>query len=107
MAKVPGAGELRSKFTSTIGGVLTDEAGTVTGDLELLTRPTPDGRGVEALVRYQGAQDLYTVFGSPVKAISRFPDTVEHQQAHERILVALTTPGVVEKGNERPVSLLD
>ena len=38
-----GAEELRSAFASTAGGVMTEEAGAVTGDLELLTRPTPDG----------------------------------------------------------------
>ena len=104
---MPGAGELRSKFTSTTGGVLTGEAGAVSGDLELLTRPSPDGEGIEALVRYQGAQDLYTVTGSPVQAVSESPSPGEHQQAHERILEALTTPGVVEGGNERPASLHD
>ena len=102
-----GAGELQSQFVSTTGGVLTEEAGAVTGDLELLTRPSPDGEGIEALVRYRGAEELYTVAGSPVRAVSASPDSGEHQQAHERILEALTTPGAVESGNERPVSLLD
>jgi hypothetical protein len=32
------AEELRSPFVSTAGGVMTEEAGAVTGDLELLTR---------------------------------------------------------------------
>jgi hypothetical protein len=43
--------EIVTGFASTPGGVLTVEVGAITGDLELLTRPTPDGRGVEALVR--------------------------------------------------------
>lgn len=47
-----GAGELRSTFDSTMGGVMTVEAGAITGELELLTKPTADGTGVEALVRY-------------------------------------------------------
>ena len=51
---------LRSTFVSTTGGVMTDEVGAITGELELLTRLMPDG-GTEALVRYAGAQDLYTV----------------------------------------------
>ncbi len=74
-----GAGELRSAFASTAGGVMTEEAGAVTGDLELLTRPTRDGRGVEALVRYAGARELYTVSGSPVRAVSEGPDEEEHR----------------------------
>lgn len=44
-------------FESTAGGVMTDEVGAVTGDLELLTRPTPDGDAIEALVRYADATD--------------------------------------------------
>jgi hypothetical protein len=96
-----------SSFRSTTGGVMTDEAGAITGELELLTRVTPDGGGIEAMVRYAGAQDFYTVSGSPVHAASERPDQVEHCAAHERILETLTTPGRVESGNEMPVDLLD
>jgi Mn-dependent DtxR family transcriptional regulator len=70
-------------------------------------RPTPDGRAIEAMVRYAGAQDFYTVSGSPVHAVSERPDQVEHHASHERILKALTTPGRVESGDEMPVALLD
>ena len=97
----------RSSFRSTTGGVMTEEAGTITGELELLTRVTPDGGAVEAMVRYAGAQDLYTVTGSPVHAVSGHPDQAEHHAAHERILEMLTTPGRVESCNEMPVDLLD
>ena len=98
-----------SAFVSTTGGVMTDEAGAVTGELELLTRLTPDGSAVEAMVRYAGTQDLYTVSGSPVRAaeLSGRPDQVEHRAIHERILEALTTPGAVSGGNEMPVDLSD
>jgi hypothetical protein len=96
-----------SAFISTTGGVMTEKAGAITGELELLTRVTPDGDAVEAMVRYAGAQDLYTVSGSPVHAVSGRPDQVEHRAAHERILETLTTPGRVESGNEMPVDLLE
>jgi hypothetical protein len=86
---------------------MTEEAGAISGELELLTRMTPDGGGIEALVRYSGARDLYTVSGSPVHAVSERPAQAEHRAAHERILEALTTPGRVESGNETPVDLLD
>jgi hypothetical protein len=86
---------------------MTNEAGAITGELELLTRVTPDGIGIEAMVRYAGAQDLYTVSGSPVHPVSERPDQVEHRAAHERILETLTTPGRIESGNEMPVDLLD
>lgn len=100
-----GAGELHSAFRSTAGGVMTDEAGAVTGDLELLTRPTPAGDGIEAMVRYADARDLYTVSGSPIRAVSETPDESEHSVAHGRILEALTTRGEVRGGNEQPVDL--
>jgi hypothetical protein len=87
---------------------MTMEVGAITGELELLTRATPDG-GIEAMVRYAGAQDLYTVSGSPVRiaTLSEHPDQAEHRAAHERILETLTTPGRVESGNEMPVDLLE
>ena len=96
---------LSSAFVSTAGGVMTEEAGAITGELELLTRVTPDGDGIEVMVRYTGAQDLYTVLGSPVLSVSEGPGHVEHRAAHERILESLTTPGRVESGNEVPVNL--
>ena len=101
------AGTNRSSFRSTTGGVMTDEVGAISGELELLTRVMPDGGVVEAMVRYAGAQDLYTVSGSPLHAVSAHPDQAEHCAAHERILETLTTPGRVESGNEMPVDLLD
>ena len=95
---------LRSTFVSTIGGVMTDEVGAITGELELQTSATSDG-SIEAIVRYAGAQDLYTVSGSPVRAASGHPDQAEHRAAHERILETLMTPGRVESGSEKPVDL--
>jgi hypothetical protein len=81
------------------------EGGAITGELELQTSRAPDGN-IEAMVRYSGAQELYTVSGSPVSAASGYPDQAEHRAAHERILETLRTPGRVESGNEMPVDLL-
>ena len=93
--------ELRSEFVSTVGGVMTEEAGAVTGDLELLTRPAEVG-ALEALVRYAGAEEWYTVSGSPLAK----PEGGEDRRAlHEAVLRRLTTPGPVEDGNEQPVAL--
>ena len=98
------AEELRSPFVSTAGGAMTEEAGAVTGDLELLTRPGEAGDGgLEVLVRYAGAEDWYTVSGSPVAKPAGGED---HRAAHEAILERLTTHGPVEGGNELPVDLL-
>ena len=76
-----------------------DEVGAISGELELLTRPKD--AGVEALVRYAGSRDLYTVTGSPVRS------NESHEQTHEIILQRLTAPGGVENGNELPVDLAD
>lgn len=94
--------ELRSGFVSTAGGVMTEEAGAVTGDLELLTRAVEAGEGaaLEALVRYAGAGEWYTVSGSPLAAGGE-----DHRALHEAALARLTTPGSVEDGNEPPVDL--
>ena len=103
---VSGAGqdhraELRTPFDSTTGGVMTVEAGAITGELELVTRPTKDGNSIEARVAYAGARDLYTVAGSPVRA----PSTEAHEEEHQRMLKRLTTPGSIEEAGELPVDL--
>jgi hypothetical protein len=93
--------ELRSRFSSTTGGVMTVEAGAITGDLELITRPTAGSSGIEALVRYAGARDLYTISGSPLRATTTEP----HKREHQRLLKRLTTPGRVERMGELPIDL--
>lgn len=84
---------------------MTEEVGAISGELELLTRPTPDGTAIEAMVRYAGARDLYTIAGSPVRGVSEFVDESEHSVAHGRILEALTIRGPIRGGNEQPVDL--
>lgn len=93
--------ELRTPFASTVGGVMTDEAGAITGDLELLTRPGASG-ALEALVRYAGAEEWYTVTGSPVAVPAEGED---HGASHQVVLAMLTTPGPTRGGNELPVEL--
>jgi hypothetical protein len=80
---------------------MTIEAGAITGDLELITRPTADGDSIEALVRYVGARDLYTISGSPVPATN----TETHEDHHKHILQQLTIPGTIEPMGELPVDL--
>ena len=92
----PTGGEFRSTFTSTTGGVMTEEAGAITGALEVLCRPGPDG--LHVAVRYAGADDWYTVSGSPVRAGGE-------DETPERVLRHLRTPGPVVDGNERAVTL--
>ena len=91
-------GEFRSTFTSTTGGLMTEEAGAITGELEILCRPGPDGLHVAA--RYAGADHWYTVSGSPVQA-------GDEDETPERILRHLRTPGPVVDGNERAVTVAE
>jgi hypothetical protein len=95
----PAENEHRSAFASTTGGVMTDEAGAITGDLELSCRPEADR--LDVLVRYAGADEWYTVSGSPVR-LQDGPD-----DALERITQHLQTPGPVVDGNETAVTLQD
>lgn len=81
---------------------MTEEAGAVTGDLELLTRPGKNGAGLEALVRYAGAEEWYAVSGSPLAEPAGDGD---HRVSHEAVLALLTTPGPTQDGNELPVDL--
>jgi hypothetical protein len=86
-----------SSFTSTTGGVMTEEEGAITGELELLCRPGADG--LDVLVRYAGAEEWYTVSGSPVQ-VQGNPD-----DAQGRVVRHLGTPGPVVEGNEQAVTL--
>ncbi len=76
---------------------MTEEAGAVTGELELLCRSEAGGLRVE--VRYAGADEWYTVSGSPVGVQG------EQNETRDQVLERLTTPGPVVDGNEKPVTL--
>jgi hypothetical protein len=91
--------ESRSIIVSTAGGVMTDEAGAVTGDLEVAMRRERENLHVS--VRYAGTDEWYTVTGSPVP----FGDHPSPADLHERVVSHLTRPGPVVDGNEEPVSL--
>lgn len=47
------------------GGVMTDEVGVVTGELDIVTEPLPDGRAT-VRVRYSEADEWYVMTGAPV-----------------------------------------
>ena len=100
------ANETRSTVPSTVGGVMTEEVGAVTGDLEVATRPV-EAEGIEVMVRYAGAEEWYTVEGSPIEldnASGLAPPKLG--ELHESVVRQLTTPGVVVEGNEQATSLL-
>jgi hypothetical protein len=100
----PREDEIRSTFASTTGGVMTEEAGAVTGDLEIASRP--EGDAVKVLIRYAGADEWYSVEGSPISLTNTaLPRPDELRELHQRVLSHLTRPGRVVAGNELPTSL--
>ncbi|MFJ9777218.1 hypothetical protein ACIRVF_39305 [Kitasatospora sp. NPDC101157] len=69
------------------GGVMTVEVGVVTGDLTL--RTTWDGAQALLDVQYDGADEWYTVEGSPVPA----PSAAAAEAAHHAIVEAVRRGG--------------
>lgn len=94
---------LCSTFTSTAGGVMTEEAGAVTGELEIET--STRGEYLTVMVRYAGAEEWYSVAGGKLQPSEA--QKVSHAELHERIVEYLRTPGEIVNGNETPVSLQD
>jgi len=98
-------GEIRATMASTVGGVMTEEVGAVTGELEVATH-SEEGV-VEVMVRYAGAEEWYTVEGSPI--VVDGPGGLsesELRELHERVVRRLTSPGPIVDGNEQATSLL-
>ncbi|WP_447004802.1 hypothetical protein ACRAKI_35360 [Saccharothrix isguenensis] len=75
-----------SLFVAGPGGVMTDEVGVVTGDLELRTS-LADGE-LRATVRYEGAEEWYAITG----ASCRLADPADHDAVHEVLLGVLHRP---------------
>jgi len=79
--------ELSSMFTAPSGGVMTDDVGVVTGELELRTRCTPEGH-VRVEVRYAGAEEWYRVSAADVV----LSDPADHRAVHQALLGVLHRP---------------
>jgi hypothetical protein len=77
-----------SHFTPGQGGVMTDEVGTVTGDLSLRTEATADGE-VVLRVQYVGAEEWYTVTGGRY----RLADPARAEQLHQAAVELLAKGG--------------
>ena len=76
-----------SLFVAGPGGVMTDEVGVVTGDLELCTELSGDGK-LRALVRYEGAEEWYAVTGGSCA----LADPRDHEPVHSLLLGLLNRP---------------
>jgi hypothetical protein len=85
---------------------MTEEVGAVTGELEVATRPLAP-EDITVTVRYAGADEWYTVEGSPIELgkASGLPPS-KTRELHEHVVRHLTTPGKVVDGNEQATSLL-
>lgn len=83
---------MRQRMTAPVGGVMTDEVGAVTGDLEVWLE--------DKTVRttYAGSTDTYTVTGSPLTEEASLEQVVGHLQ---------TDPGADEAGNARSTDVRD
>ncbi|WP_327713242.1 hypothetical protein OG912_38645 (plasmid) [Streptomyces sp. NBC_00464] len=60
----PGPAVCQGQVTAGPGGAMTDEAGVITGDLTVRTARLADHR-VSVTVQYTGAEERYTLTGSP------------------------------------------
>ncbi|MDA3629860.1 hypothetical protein OU415_30830 [Saccharopolyspora sp. WRP15-2] len=78
--------ELRSSIAAPPGGVMTDEVGVITGDLELATT-CADG-AVEVWIRYAGADEWYRLSA----ADCRLHDPRDHEALHNALAAVLNRP---------------
>lgn len=79
--------EYVSPMVAGQGGVMTEEVGVVTGDLELRTTLGVDGV-VTAKVRYAGAAEWYRVRGGTC----RLADERDHAAVHSLLVGVLNRP---------------
>ena len=77
--------ELSSLFVAGPGGIMTDEVGVITGDLELKT--VAEAGVLRALVRYEGAEEWYAITGGTCPL-----DPVDHPSVHSLLLGVLNRP---------------
>ena len=77
---------LDPRFKAGPGGVMTDDVGVVTGDLEL--RTTLTGGTVTVEVRYEGADEWYRRSA----ADCRLADPKDHEAVHHALLGVLNRP---------------
>jgi len=68
------------------GGVMTDEAGVVTGDLTLKT--VVDGKNARVTVQYKGADEWYAVTG----ATAQLTDPADAAAVHKLAVALLHRP---------------
>jgi hypothetical protein len=87
MTERTGEGEvLRSALTAPPGGIMTDEVGVITGDLQLATQC--DRGDVTVWVRYAGAAEWYRLSA----ADCHLHDPRDHRALHSALAAVLHRP---------------
>jgi len=61
----PASNSYQDALTARPGGAMTDEVGIITGDLTVRTTLDDDRHCAHAAVQYTGADEWYTLTGSP------------------------------------------
>ncbi|MFR9727986.1 hypothetical protein ACL03H_02075 [Saccharopolyspora sp. MS10] len=84
---MPDEDVLSTTITAPPEGVMTDEVGTITGDLELRTTRAPAGE-IAVHVRYAGARDWYRIAAAEV----RVHDPADHEAVHRALAGVLHRP---------------
>lgn len=79
--------ELRSTFNATPDGVMTNEVGVVSGDLELCTTCSDDG-SLSLDIRYAEAAEWYTLMGQDY----RLHDQRDAATVHQVLVNVLSRP---------------
>lgn len=79
--------ELTSTFNATPDGVMTNEVGVITGEVELHTTCAEDGT-LDLAIRYAGADEWYTVRGRDYWV----HDRRDHEIVHRLLVNVLERP---------------
>lgn len=80
-------GELITTFNASPDGVMTNEVGVISGELELRSTCAEDGT-LELAIRYVGAEESYTVIGQDY----RLHDVRDHAVVHRLLTTVLARP---------------
>lgn len=79
--------ELTSTFDPSPDGVMTNEVGVITGELELRSTCAADG-ALDLAIRYAGADEWYSIIGTGY----RLHDTRDHDVVHRLLVNVLQRP---------------
>lgn len=82
---------ITARFETPLGGIMTREVGAITGPVEVWIDPA---HADTALIRYDGAEDVYTITG-----------TTNGRSFDDIVTILTTDPGVDADGNPRTTDL--